>query len=61
MALYAGILPPSYLDHFAYGKQAQDWGGNDEFGTRVKEVAWGWPNLEELAASGCTSLGTNTS
>jgi hypothetical protein len=25
------------------------WGGNDEYGIEVKEVAYGWLNIEELS------------
>jgi hypothetical protein len=34
----------------------KDWGGDDEFGTRVREVAYGWPCLGTLVASVRTSL-----
>jgi ribosomal protein S18 acetylase RimI-like enzyme len=28
----------------------KDWGGNAEFGMDVKEVAYGWPDIEQLGA-----------
>jgi ribosomal protein S18 acetylase RimI-like enzyme len=28
----------------------RDWGGNDQFGVEVKEVAYGWSNIERLGA-----------